>query len=302
MQNRNLIIGIHGLANKPPKEEKQRWWKAAIEEGLVRNCAVERPDIPFDFVYWADIHNDAPLDDDHNREPYYREEGTGPFPSPNDETGEAQGLSLSDRLYRAVEWVQEKTGVTPVDDALIEHRLDDLWGYLEDAGFRAEARGRVRTVIERHAGACILLAAHSMGSLIAYDVLRNLERENADFCVDHFVTMGAPLGLAEVRLGMEREHGSLVVPASVRAWSNLMDRRDVATYGQDIGDAYAPNARGVQARDVPVVNAYRRPCGDANRHKSYGYLRTPEFSRAVRDFLEGEAAPARKETDPAAAE
>ena len=38
---RARIIGIHGLANKPPRDEKAAWWGAAIREGLVRNRGLQ---------------------------------------------------------------------------------------------------------------------------------------------------------------------------------------------------------------------------------------------------------------------
>ncbi|GEO98084.1 esterase/lipase family protein [Methylobacterium haplocladii] len=285
MQRPKQILGLHGLANKPPKEEKQRWWKAAIGEGLVRNCGVEPDDLPFEFVYWADLRYDQPLDEGKNLEPYYADAGTGPFPTSREEPGDEKRLGLTDWLYRKIDWLQDKTGLTPFDDVLIEYRLDDLWGYLEDAAFRSAARDRLREVVERHAGSRILLVAHSMGSLIAYDVLRMLERDGVDLCVEHFVTLGAPLGLSDVRLKMQEEHGDLKVPEGVRRWSNLVDRTDVATVGEDIVDSYAPSASGVRAQDISVVNAYRRPKGDLNPHKSYGYLRTPAFSAIVQDFL-----------------
>ena len=79
--------------------------------------------------------------------------------------------------------------------------------------------------------------------------------------------------------------GGLRVPAALTAWSNLMDRQDIATVGDDLAGLYAPNAAGVRVRDVPVINAYRRPDGSENRHKSYGYLRTPEFSTVLEEFL-----------------
>ena len=34
MERPSVIVGIHGLANKPPVDEKTRWWHAAIAEGL----------------------------------------------------------------------------------------------------------------------------------------------------------------------------------------------------------------------------------------------------------------------------
>lgn len=301
MPRPNQILGLHGLANKPPKEEKQRWWKAAISEGLTRNCGAAPADLPFEFVYWADLRYDQPLDEGKNLEPYYPDDGTGPFPTSRNEPGDEKDLGLTDWLYRKIDWVQDKTGLTPFDDALIEYRLDDLWGYLEDAEFRKAARDRLREVVERHAGSRILLVAHSMGSLIAYDVLRMLERNGIDLYIEHFVTMGAPLGLSDVRLKMREEHGELTVPHGVRRWSNLVDRTDVATVGEDIVDSYAPNTRGVRAKDISVVNAYRRPKGDINPHKSYGYLRTPAFSEIVQDFLAAGETDCMEETEAAVA-
>jgi hypothetical protein len=31
-----IIIGIHGLWNKPPKKNLNAWWKASIFEGIKR--------------------------------------------------------------------------------------------------------------------------------------------------------------------------------------------------------------------------------------------------------------------------
>ncbi len=74
------IIGIHGLANKPPRDEKAAWWHAAIREGLDRNLGlrVAEADLPFTFVYWADLRYPQPLSGDRNREPYGPDYGLGP--------------------------------------------------------------------------------------------------------------------------------------------------------------------------------------------------------------------------------
>jgi len=32
-----IIIGIHGLGNKPPKTILEKWWRQAIEDGLKFN-------------------------------------------------------------------------------------------------------------------------------------------------------------------------------------------------------------------------------------------------------------------------
>jgi hypothetical protein len=277
------IVGIHGLANKPPREEKAGWWVDAIREGLARNLGRDRP-VSLDFVYWADLRYPEPMRDGDNREPYARDLGLGPFPSPAGEPARREP-TLTDRIYRGLASLQEAVGLTPVDDVILEYRLDDLWGYHDDRAFRDAARGRLREALLHHRDGPVLLAAHSMGGLIAYDVLRLAERDDAVPGPVTLVTLGSPFGLAEVRMKLEAEHGDLRVPRAVTAWINLMDRNDIATVGEDLADSFPANASGVRIRDVPVINAYRAPDGRENTHKSYGYLRTPEFSRIVAEFL-----------------
>ena len=48
MERPSIIIGIHGLANKPPVDEKTRWWKAAIAEGLDQNEGMAGAEFAFD--------------------------------------------------------------------------------------------------------------------------------------------------------------------------------------------------------------------------------------------------------------
>ena len=45
----------------------------------------------------------------------------------------------------------------------------------------------------------IMLIAHSMGTIISYDVLRDLGQEDPSFKVAHFATIGSPLDLPHVK-------------------------------------------------------------------------------------------------------
>lgn len=70
-----IIIGIHGLGNRPPKDILEKWWLEAICEGLIKtDDFLFKPN--FELVYWADILNDKPLNslitDPEN--PYYLDE------------------------------------------------------------------------------------------------------------------------------------------------------------------------------------------------------------------------------------
>ncbi len=74
--------------------------------------------------------------DGDNREPYRPDDGLGPFPSPSGEP-ERRKPTLTDRLYRGLSRLEEAWGRTPLDDAILEYRLDDLWGYHDDPGLPA---------------------------------------------------------------------------------------------------------------------------------------------------------------------
>ncbi len=283
MERPCVVIGIHGLANKPPIDEKTRWWRASIAEGLVRNEGLSDPRFDFEFVYWADLRYEAPLAADDNQEPYRPYDGTGPLAA-GDEAPATTTKDVLAPVYAGIDRIEEATGVTLVDDLILEHRFDDLWHYHGERHFARQVRARLAKRLRMFRNHRILLVAHSMGSVIAYDVLRMLEREDPPLRVEHLVTAGSPLGLAKIKLKIEDEHGAARVPDNVERWTNLADGEDVVAIMGALESDFAPNRAGVRITDRRVVNAYRRPGGEANHHKSYGYLRTPEFSRVARDY------------------
>ena len=68
-------------------------------------------------------------------------------------------------------------------------------------------------------------------------------------------------------------------------WVNYADRRDPVTIDTHLRDDFGENDLHVRVEDDLVINDYVSPKGDRNSHKSYGYLRTPELSEHIRDFL-----------------
>jgi pimeloyl-ACP methyl ester carboxylesterase len=284
MERPGIIIGIHGLANKPPVDEKTRWWKAAIAEGLERNEDLAEADFAFEFVYWADLRYETPLACDAGDEPYRPYGGSGPLLG-GDDAPMLTGHDVLGVVYEGIDRIEEATGVTLVDDIILEHRFDDLWHYHVEHGFARRVRSRLIERLEAFRDHRILLVAHSMGSVIAYDVLRLLERDAPELRVEHLVTVGSPLGLAKVKLKIEAECGVARVPNNVGHWTNLADGNDIAAVTGALAGDFVPSDTGVDVVDHRVVNDYRRPSGKANHHKSYGYLRTPELSRIAAGFV-----------------
>ena len=80
-----VIIGIHGLANKPEKEILSDWWTDSLVEGQ-KNVPGGKTDFEFRLVYWAGrlyshpLHTEKLMDfDSHfNSEPYYKADPTAP--------------------------------------------------------------------------------------------------------------------------------------------------------------------------------------------------------------------------------
>ena len=56
-----IIIGIHGLGNKPPFAVMEQWWLQSILDGFQ---AVHYPSswLKFELVYWANFIHNQPLD------------------------------------------------------------------------------------------------------------------------------------------------------------------------------------------------------------------------------------------------
>jgi hypothetical protein len=148
-----------------------------------------------------------------------------------------------------------------------------------------------------------------MGSIIAYDVLRDLGRVNSGFEVAHFVTIGFPLGLPHVKVKiMEEKSYDKKVSHRVHTlfivsqyWTHFADRLDPVALDSPLSDDYSKNGQGIRVKDDLVLKDYRKPKtgnsgategerdpeGKHNHHKSYGYLRTPELSELVKEFIEG---------------
>ena len=73
------------------------------------------------------------------------------------------------------------------------------------------------------------------------------------------------------------------------SWLNYADRKDLVAVDASLADDYKENKHGIRVQDDLISNDYISEAKDSHRnpHKSYGYLRTPELSKHVMEFLEG---------------
>ena len=138
-----------------------------------------------------------------------------------------------------------------------------------------------------------MLISHSMGTIIAYDALRELGREDGNTVrISNFVTIGSPLGLPHVKakiIDQCKYDPQVRTPSIVSdSWLNFADRKDPVALDAYLKDDFQENAREVRVVDDLVMNDFciaKKGKKQRNHHKSYGYLRTPELSKHVKEFL-----------------
>ncbi|MBC8184553.1 hypothetical protein H8E88_25945 [candidate division KSB1 bacterium] len=298
-----IIIGIHGLGNKPPAKILEKWWKNSIREGLSA-FGYKKYFFKFKLVYWADILHPDPLNPNlkDKENPIYLHE-----PYVRAENYERQAPSHLKR--KILDYIEKQLdslflnddmsiNFTNVTDLIVRHFFTDLDIYYsnkriqqDNSSFfvRVIIRDKLAGVLKKYLKKEILLIGHSMGSIIAYDVLTQTA---PDVQVDTLVTPGSPLGLAIIvnRIKMEQNKkisklSQLCTPENVtRHWFNLSDLRDKVTLNYNLSDDYDKNKKKIKPVDKIVYNNYKYN-DEENPHKSYGYLRTPEMAEIINTFL-----------------
>ncbi len=278
----SMVIGIHGLKNKPEKDLLARWWVMSLQEGLHRNLGLAPP-LAFELVYWADIQYPAPIPEGELDNPYITATGQGPLLRYSGTARDKANAMTGKWSGRAIDKGKHLIGLDEHVDHLLGLAFDDLRDYYGKPDVRNRVRDRLTHALHRHHNTRVCLIAHSMGSIIAYDVLRMLEQHSPD--IDHFVTIGSPLGLPIVTQHVREEFSNTLVPQHVRQWTNLADPGDRIALDCSLSDDYRPTLGGIRVQDDLVHNGYVDRAGKSDQHNGYGYLRTPELSDIVRGFL-----------------
>lgn len=298
-----VIIGIHGLGNKPAKKTLENWWRAAIEEGLSRN-GKKVPEFKFELVYWADVLYDQPKDEnctDKENPAFLKEKYTraNPLFKPEDHSTRKKILDFLNRQAESIFLNEDFTlNFSSITDTILQHYFRDLDIYYRQTCTVGDKYCHAREIIRKRTAEVfmkyqkdeIFLIGHSMGSIVVYDVLTLV---NTQVKIDTLVTIGSPLGLPVIKgkIAAERQiktNGNLhlpVPPGIVHNWYNFSDLEDKVAFNYQLSDDYIENAFGVKPLDFVVNNDYTAN-GERNPHKSYGYLRTPEFADVLTAFLE----------------
>ncbi len=173
----------------------------------------------------------------------------------------------------------------------IEVHLRDYFRYVHDNQGRAEAaRAMLKNALleAHHAGRPVLLLAHSMGSVIAYDALWQLTRDGSHASVDLLVTTGSPLGQKRVQrhlLGWSEPEPDRF-PTNIRSWTNIAAIGELTAIDRNLRNDFAAMIRGgglTDITDIEVFNYYHMH-GALNVHAEYGYLVQEATARSLREW------------------
>lgn len=120
-----------------------------------------------------------------------------------------------------------------------------------------------------------VLITHSLGTVVAFKLLRELEKEGANIEIPLLITMGSPLGVEafKKRLGPPRRKATFV-----KRWVNFYDPSDLVALGKDLDEKTF--ATGID-NDGAVDNT------TSNAHGIIGYLPHKGVIDALRSALKG---------------
>jgi hypothetical protein len=177
-----------------------------------------------------------------------------PAPAPGDPVDDG-GDAPADAPDQIIEHLGDGTNSPSLDaiSAAIskgthQRTLEALAAYFTDDELRARVHGRVNDCLGPDTEVVI---AHSMGTVVAYEVLA----ERTDLDIGMFVTLGSPLGAAAMIADVLRPpvvDGVGHWPESVKAWTNVAAQGDMATmaapqlapvFGDALADRFIYNGR-----------------------------------------------------------
>jgi pimeloyl-ACP methyl ester carboxylesterase len=164
--------------------------------------------------------------------------------------------------------------------------------FSDDDGVASEIRRLLKTVLQQawRADERVLLIGHSLGSVIAYDTLWELSREDRDARrVELFMTIGSPLATRFIRRslrGADRDNAERY-PANIASWVNVSAKGEMTAL-RPVRPYFSPMLELGLAESIEDVtelyNHFRGEIG-LNVHMSYGYLVHPLVAGRIGDWL-----------------
>ena len=309
------LFFIHGRGFKPNKKDLAANWSRAIEGGLGRDghtgSLAAYKEATRTFVYYGDISNqflqkegyiyDKQNDvkdradcleflKEYSKKDFLGEQGKKNYKSLN-------GASTCKKfIVGGIAEIAERLGVAVLLTRIFLRDVGHYWN--PDAEFGSDVRWRLTDPLAE--ALCqkddILLIAHSLGSMISYDVLWKFSRygeyqelRDAKPNPVTLVTLGSPLGNETVKNNLKggKARGIRRYPTLINTWENFSAVGDYISHDEEIKDDYeimVSKKMVSTIRDHKIYNLATRH-GASNPHHGVGYLIHPRFISVIAKWL-----------------
>jgi hypothetical protein len=159
----------------------------------------------------------------------------------------------------------------PISTRMVALVTADVAKYLSDAAIRNHINDGVLQAVKT--GQEAVVVAHSLGTVVAYNVLMSRPSPFPDVKVPLFVTLGSPLGINAIKSRL-RPH---TFPKPVSTWYNALDTDDVVSL-HPLTPAHFPTGGTIENNDT-VDN------WTDNQHSIGGYLDDTNVAKKIYDAL-----------------
>lgn len=289
-----LILYIPGLLPKPEADSHKAALLRCLVAGVLK-CDEEVAEQiqvtgnSFDIVSWTyDFyreHRDIALDSAAIDAVIEEREAS------EDDIREASGWQR-----RATVWLYRLGDLVPfliphLASEKMEVHIRDLRRYVRNQnGIADHAREMFKVPVRAacESGRPILLIAHSMGSVIAYDALWEMTQNERDHArIHHLLSLGSPLGqnYLQKRIFGHELSGMARYPDNIRRWTNLSAVGELTAIDRVLKNDFSEMLELglVESIEDGDIYNYFKLDGQLNVHAEYGYLVNEAIGRVVVD-------------------
>lgn len=184
-------------------------------------------------------------------------------------TAVAQAVLPHKKLVKAIARVVET--ISPFRGTLALRLLGQAHAYIRNQHAHDEVNKLVRPLFEDDEPAIVV--SHSLGTIVAYSLLREFSRERRPRQSPLLVTLGSPLGIDSVRRGFEKPR---VKPDNVLRWVNGADPEDFVALRPELNnDNFGPGIENYP----DIENGHEDP------HSICRYLSDPRIARTIAESI-----------------
>lgn len=304
---------IHGRSFKPDKTLLRKLWVRALRHGIERDHSAAKlakfDGVKLSFIYYGDLSNrfltslgkpyDAGDDladrratsralEQYSKQDFLEGQGKRNYGQLPGKSSIKEGLA--DIFAGPLHFAR-------LSEAIITQVAPDMEHYwAADTEFGTDLRWRLTEPLAAALGRGedILIIAHSLGTLITYDVLWKFSyygeyQQIAGRKISRLITLGSPLSNETVKANLKGAGigGSRRYPGNIQAWDNVAAEDDFISHDQKIANDYKSMLKAGLVESLTDHRIYNLAVrkGKTNPHHDAGYLIHPLVARLVGGWL-----------------